>query len=220
MADEQTGTGTSDASGAGGGNPAGFVPQDQFERAEAQRRDLQSQLDRMKAAEAARQTTPPEPPAPSSTSTGDSSVESELAAIKARLGSLDPNAFADAAMARFAQATALREAEAALKTEFPNARSEAFQGHSTPEEMRAAAAASHQTETQALDALRDKMRAELAAQIKETHGIDLAPPPQAPATSDGGGDTGPTTQRDLAGMSLSDLSKMSDEDVAKALART
>lgn len=224
MADEntstETSTGTGDAStggGDGGGSPVGFVPQAVFDRAEAQRRDLQSQLDRLRAA-------PPAPAAPAapeaSTSTGTSAVESELAARLAKLDSLNPDAFADAAMARFAQATALREAEATLKTEFPHARGEAFQGHSTPEEMRAAVMASHQSETEARAAVRDQVRAELAAQIKEQHGIDLAPAPQAPATSDGNGDTGPATVRDLAGMSFADLNKLDDAALTAALART
>lgn len=220
MAEENTSTETSGTPGDGGGSPAGYVPQAVFDRAEAQRRSLQSQLDQLRA-------TPPAPAAPAApepTSTGTSTVESELAAIKATLAGFqgfDPAAVGKQVQAEIARAQAIADARTKLASEFSNARPEVLGAdYATPEEMKAAVEASHTAETASIKAVEERVREELRAQMKELHGVDLAPAPQAPATSDASGDTGPATIRDLASMDFDKLTSMSDEDIAKALART
>lgn len=220
MSDQVTSTSSSDASGDGGGVPAGFVSQADHDALEAKRRDLQSKLDQETAKN--KQLVAQHSTQPTGT-TGDQVDKSDdrIAQLEAKLASFDPNALADQFTARFNQQQALAAARTALKEQFKMARPEVFSAsYETPEEMQAAVEASHKAEAENVAAVEARVRQELAAQMKELHGVDLAPAPQAPATSDANGDTGPSTIRDLASMPFDKLTSMSDEDIAKALART
>jgi hypothetical protein len=216
VAEESTSTNDPGTPGAGGGVPAGYVPQADLEAVEAKRRGFQAEVERLKA-QLASATAAPTPTPPAATS----GVEAELAALKAQFEGLNPSSITAQVVAGLAQREALVAEKAKLRDEFKSARADVFDAsYETPEEMRAAVEASHKAEAENIAAVEARVRQEMAAQMKELHGVDLAPAPQVPATSDANGDTGPSTIRDLASMPFDKLTSMSDEDIAKALART
>lgn len=195
----------------GGGAPAGFVPQADLERVEAARRDLQSQVDKLKAA-----ATPAPAVAPAATGDAD-----RIAALEAQIKAFDPATIATQLQAGLAKAQLLVDSRTALAAKFGNARPEILAArYETPEEMAVAVEASHTTETAAIAAVEERVRGEYAAQMKALHGIDLAPPPQAPAPgSIKDADAPPSSITELAALSTEDILGMDDEAIQKALAR-
>lgn len=169
--------------------PEGFVSQAELERVEAQRRSLQSELDRLKAAPPPA----PVPPAPAPTS----------AATKSPSG-FDPEAFSREVAVRAAGATALTLAADKLKGEFEYADPTFFDpdvitDFATVEALRAAVEADHNRVKALVDA---KVAAAAPAPpvVPGQTGSPLGPgnPAAAPAAGD-------PTAAQLAGLSPAQL---------------
>lgn len=213
MSEENPTTETSPA-GGDGAMPDGFVPKADFDATEAKRRDLQSQLDKAKAQLAAR----PEPATPAAVA-GDADLAAEVATLKAKLASFDPNAIADQFTARFNQQQALAAAKLSAKEKYANARPEVVNAtYESPEELVAAVEASHKAETSHREQIAAQERERISAELKEKHGISLEPSPQIEAPDTDGAAAGvPQNQRDLAALSTSEYLALPDEVREKAL---
>ena len=97
-----------------------------------------------------------------------------------------------------------------LRTEFPHANPELYdRGFATPEELRVAVEASHQSKEKEIAEIRESAEAEIRAELKKKHGIDLAPSSPPPSE----GDKSKLTADDVAAMSLSDKMKLTDEQL-------
>lgn len=180
-----------------GGVPAGYVPQASLEQAEARRRSLQSELDKERVK--------------------NTGLTDRLARVEEMMAGFNPDAIADQFTARFNQQQALAAERTTLRQEFTLARPDVIDAqYATPEEMRAAIEASHKAEADYRASIRESVQGEFLAQLKEQHGIDLAPAPQTPADPESGG-TGEVTAKDIASMGLDDLLALDDAAYAKAL---
>lgn len=129
--------------------PAGFVPQADLDRVEAQRRSFQAEAERYKA-ELAKATTPATPPA----------------AAKG----FDPEAFQSEVIQRVMGATAIQSAAIELKAQFPHADPSMFSAESlttfaSPEALRIAAEADHNRVQAIVAAQVAAKEAELKAQL-------------------------------------------------------
>lgn len=183
----------SDQPAAGTAAPApdlsGFVPKSQWETTEQQRRSLQAELDRRKAAEKPAPTPPP------------------------AAAPLDANAVAAQVWTLLAAKTAVADTLRDAREKFPSARPEVLSAdYQTPEEALAAVQASHQSEETYRTSVRAQVEAELAARLEREHGIKVAP--TTPQTSDAEGSK-TLTAADLKAMSQADFNKVPDEEIQR-----
>lgn len=190
---------------AGGGVPAGYVPQSQLDQIESQRRSLQGERDRI-AAElstlkaAAAKPQPTDPPA-----SGQA------------FGAADVSALVRAELARD---RAVSDARAKVSQDFTLADPSVLtRNYETAEELFTAAKQSHDSNKALREQIAGETRTALLAEIKQRHGLDLAPPPQTTGgEGEGGGKSDPTVQ-DLARMPFSDFLQV-DPEVAMKAARS
>lgn len=185
-----------DGSGATG-TPAGFVPQAQLEQAEARRRATQSNLDKALA--------------------GNSELAQRLSQVETMLSGIDPVKIADTIQSRLAQASAIQSAAEGLRKEFPYARAEVFEGkYESVDALKAAVQQSHAAEDQYRTTVREEEYGKLAEKARAA-GLVLDPAPQTPSAGSGAED-GKLTVASLAAMSSSELDKISDEQIQRAMA--
>lgn len=211
MAEEQTQTtesvdnpsGGSSQAGSGGGGAGGSDRIAQLEaelaRERERTRSFQGQADRARAESGA--------------------VTERLSKVEEMLGKFDPEAVADQFTARFNQQQALAAAKAKLREEFKLARPEVFEGHDSPEAMRAAVESSHKAESDYRESVRREEEARILTSLKEAHpGVVFTPTPQTTSGAEGSGEqtSGELSARDLATMSTSDYLALSDEQIAAA----
>jgi len=164
--------------------PEGYVPRDELERVEAQRKGFQSENDRLKA-ELAAARAPAAPTAPPTTPKG-----------------FDPEAFEAQLLGKVLGATALSTEATKLQAEFPHADPSLFTADrlaqfGSPEALRAAAQADHSRIANAIAA------ATAEAEAKATAALAGAGSPLGPIAPPTPG-TDPTTQQ-LAQMSTTEL---------------
>lgn len=189
--------GSDQSNGAGGlpGTPQGFVPVAELEKANQRAASFQAAADRASAR--------------------SDQVMKELGEVKSLMQSFDPNSIVAQVQAGIAQARALETEAVALKAEFPHATKELYdRGFATPEELRVAVEASHLSKVKEISEIRESAEADIRAELKAKHGIDLAP--QSPPPSDG--DKSKLTAADVANMSLHDKMALTDEQL-EALSR-
>ena len=172
---------------AASGVPAGYVPQSELDKATQRARAEQSRADQA--------------------ASRYDSLASELSEIKQVMSSFDPNSIVRQVQAGIHQAQALASEATKLRSEFPHARTEIYDGtFASPEELRAAIQASHSSEEARIQQIRDAARAEVLGEVKEKHGIELAP--ATPPVNDGGEKK--LTAADVAAMSLSEKMRLPD----------
>ena len=130
----------------------------------------------------------------------------------------DPAKVADEFTARFNQNQALAAEKVKLADEFKLARPEVLDArYQTPEEFRAAVQSSHDAEAAHREQMRQEVESEMFARLKEQHGLDLAPAPQAPAAEgkDGSVPQGPTTIEDLNRLSPAEYLALPDDVIER-----
>ena len=212
MSDAATGTeGTegspATASGepsAAGGVPEGYVPRSELDQIESRRRSLQSENARLaNELAAAKAATKPEPLAAPAAGTGLTAAE--VSAL---------------VRAENARDRALADARAKVSQDFPLADPSVLsRDFETAEEFTSAVKQSHDSSKALREQIAAETRTTLLAEIKQRHGLDLAPPPQTTGgEGEGGGKSDPTVQ-DLARMPFSDFLQV-DPEVAMKAARS
>lgn len=185
-----TGSDQSGAAGAASGTPQGFVPASELEKANQRAASFQAAADR-------------------ATSRVEQ-VMGEVKGLKSLMETFDPQSIVTQVQAGIAQARALENEAAKLRTEFPNAAEDLYSGRfATPEELRAAVESSHESKVKEIAAIRESLDAELRAEYKAKHGVDLAP--QSPPPNDGGSTK--VTAEDVAAMSHSERMRLTDEQL-------
>lgn len=182
-------------SGALPGTPQGFVPVAELEKANQRAASFQAAADRASAR--------------------SDQVMKELGEVKSLMQSFDPNTIVAQVQAGIAQARAIETEATKLRTEFPHAAAELYdRGFATPEELRVAVEASHQSKEKEIASIRESAENDIRAELKAKHGIDLAP--SSPPPSDG--DKSKLTASDVANMSLSEKMALTDDQL-EALSR-